>query len=307
MHHAFGKRQLVGCGCRRCAVFNLGLDLACSLAITTLDAGGRRTLCQLAAELVEILALRNNGAAGFGRGQQLCLAASGDFNHRARFEPVDVPTYEGIGVAAKQGYQHLVKRNAGGLVLCSNFSGGIAGLHDNFLAVRGCAPRRGCSLRRRGLGDRGRSGGWRAGRERRCGCGSNRRWRCGGQAGHGRRSRPRNHRRGRRSHGWRGSLTQVGWVKQHRVVTHDAPGCPASLEDQVNKRFGDGAGTAQAQEGTAIRAALQADLNIGHRCAVLQPGGPECIGTGHTGTKRRSLFGSDLYNLDFSAQGLTQG
>ena len=109
MNRTFGEGQLVRRGARRRTVFNLSLYFASRLAIRIGNLRRGNAFCQFAAESVEILALREDGLAGFSGRSGACGVNPRQVQHRARLDPIDVAADESVGIAAEQRDQHLVE------------------------------------------------------------------------------------------------------------------------------------------------------------------------------------------------------
>ena len=217
------------------SVINLGLDLAAGLAACTVKLNRWRAIGQFASVGVEVLALGHEGLPGICRRDRSSGLRIRNIQHRARLDQVDVAANECFGISSQHGHQHLVQRHAGRLDLRCN-QAGIVARPDSDLACSG-----------RALGRR-----W----PERCRlCAVSRpvvlTWGVlpGGQGGYGQRF-ARKHRCRRDQ--WSAIGTQIGRVKQHRVVAGDASGSPFSLQNQVYEWLIDRTGAAQAQIWSAV-------------------------------------------------------
>jgi len=271
-------------------VINLGLDLAAGLAVCTVKLRRRHAVGQFAPEGVEIPALSNEGLLSIARRKRVGCLRVRNIHHGAGFDQVDVATYECVGISPEQGHQHLVQRHAGRLVLGGNPAGIVARL-DHDLAGAGNALDRRCSDGlRHGAGGRPGVRNWRVLPCRQGGCGH----RFAGQ-------------HGCRRHQGRAAASQVGRVKQHRVVAGDTTRGPPCLKNQIHKGLADGPVAAQAQIRPAVRASLEPDLQTRGGGGVFKSSRPENVSSCHADPEAGGFIGAEIGNVDFRAQGFTQG
>lgn len=108
LHGTFGQGQFVGRSGGGSAVFNFGLYLASCLATGAASLGGRHSFGELAAEVIEVGGLGDDGSGCIRRRNGCGIIGTGDFQHATGLEAIDIATNKGIRIASEQGHQHLV-------------------------------------------------------------------------------------------------------------------------------------------------------------------------------------------------------
>ena len=121
----------------------MGLNLARCGAGCRSDRCNRCNTSQLAAEFVEVTRLSGHDLARFLVGRGLRSGRVWHLYYGAAAHAVDIAVDKSLGVAAQHGDQHLIQRDACGLVGCSKAASGIAGLDAHgvariFTGSRGC-------------------------------------------------------------------------------------------------------------------------------------------------------------------------
>ena len=281
----------------------MGLNLAGGAARRRFHGGHRCNACELTAELVEILRLGRHDLACFlGRGG-LGRCLIGHLNHDAAAHAVDVAIDEGLGVAAQHGHQHLVERDACGLVCRSKASGGVAGSDADFVTASRCCSG-GLALAQRlrsgfvlvaviaqvPAGGADRAGGSPCGHGGTC-------WRW---------CRHRGRRGLSRSGGRRSRAARCRGVKQQGVVALQLARCPVGIDHQIDKGIVDRLKAAELEHGRAVGALLHLHAHrIGSACefhALGAEGGWRC-----NGRLQAVGFGSaELRDFNLGTQRLTQ-
>ena len=141
LHGALGQRELVRSRAAGALVVYLGLNLAGSGAARCGHFGRRGSARQLAAEFIEVAALRGQNFARLTVGRGAGFGGAGQLQHGTGLEAVHVALDEGIGIRAQQCHQHLIQRYIGRAVGAGNAARGIPGFDGN--AVARCGSRRG--------------------------------------------------------------------------------------------------------------------------------------------------------------------
>ncbi|KWT74266.1 hypothetical protein APV28_0393 [Comamonas testosteroni] len=287
----------------------MGLNLAGSAAGCCFHRGYRRHASQLAAELVEILGLGRHDLACFlGRGG-LGGCLIGQLDYRAAAHAVDVAIDKGLGVAAQHGDQHLIERDACGLVRCRNASGGVAGPDADFItaASRCCSAslafslRLGCSLVLIAVIAQVPAGRVDGAGRRACSHGGARRRRHHGRRGLGGSGCGLSSGRGRRGRAARGR-----GVEQQGVVALQLARCPVGIDHQVDKGIIDRLKAAELEHGRAIGAFLHLHAHRVGRACEFHALGAECRWRCDSGLQAVGLGSAELRDLDLGTQGLAQ-